>query len=129
MIEYYILVAQIIPALILGITIQSVVHNKKSTYSKEKEGGLLFHFHLISLGFVLVYLVAGEIKALYSVYTESFSVNALIDTAAPMAFATIYILMQTFLMHFEDEKKIGYYIDFVIMGSLLVMLFVFPSLL
>jgi len=127
--DYYILVAQIIPALILGITIQSVVHNKKSAYSKEKEGGLLFHFHLVSLGFVLIYLIAGEIRALYSVYTETFSINSLIDTAAPMAFATIYILMQTFLMHFENEKKIGYYFDFVVMAALLIMLFLFPGLL
>lgn len=114
-IEFYQIVAQVIPALFLAISLQSNFYVRKEEYSNKENFQRNVHI-MVFLCFVLL-LVIGEFVALRAVYLSSPLKNDLFVVVFSMMSAVIYIGTQFVLALLNKEKSI-FIVGFMIIGIL-----------
>jgi hypothetical protein len=120
--EFYKIVSQIIPLLILGVSIQSTFVVNRVKYKSTEN--FQRNIHLITFVAGIILLILGEFVSLRSVYFTREDTHDLFLVCISMGFGILWIILD-FILSLIDKEKEMYLLLFLILGIILEAILLF----
>jgi len=123
-IEFYKIIAEIIPVLFLAVTLQSTFLSKSFNFEKSNnEEKQIYLFHLGMLIFLIITLGLGEFTALKVIYTNQMQSDDLLNVIVALIVPCVWIVAEYIQKVFKKKNFFYFTILILVMALALISLF------